>query len=249
MNKFFKIHASGNNFLVIFNKKSFVVLNKYINNKVGIGCDQILIINKINLKNKIIKIQIFNNNLSIAKNCGNGIRCLSWFFLIKIKKNNFISFDLDKKYIHAWKRKKIFTLYKFPNFVKKLLIRINNIFLNSCFVNLINLHIVFFINNIKTKKIKFVSKTIKYFFNDAYNIEFVQILKNNKIYIRIFEKAVGETYSCGSGIISSICYIYKYIFKRKNFFVNSIGGNCQILVSNNNIIIYGNINFCYFGFI
>ncbi|AFP84223.1 diaminopimelate epimerase [Candidatus Carsonella ruddii HT isolate Thao2000] len=242
MNKFFKIHACGNNFLVFFcNNKLFF---KKILNKINLSCDQLLIIKNINIINYIIKIKIFNNNLLEALNCGNGVRCLSWYFLIK-KKNFLINFKLNKNYIYSISNKNIHTIYKVLK-IKTIIIRINNYFLKFFFVNLINLHLVLFVKNINSIFLKKIYIKIKSFFEDKYNIEFLKLLKKNNFYIRIFERGVGETYSCGSGIMSASYCIQKKIFN--NYYkINSIGGDCYILFFKKYVSIYGKVNFCFFG--
>ncbi|BFI91006.1 hypothetical protein [Candidatus Carsonella ruddii] len=247
MFKFIKIHACGNDFVVIFENKKKIFLKKILNKKTNLSCDQLLIVNHINLKYNYVKIKIFNNNLLEAQNCGNGIRCLSWYFLLNKKKKEILSFKLNKNFIYSFKNKKIFTIYKIPK-IKKIYIKIKKIFFKIFFVDLINLHLVFIIKSINSNLLKNISKTIIFYFGDIYNIEFLQIISINNIYIRIFERNVGETYSCGSGIISSISCIYK-LFYLKDFKINSIGGDCFIKFIKKFVIIYGKVNFCFFGYI
>ncbi|XOD38980.1 MAG: hypothetical protein ACAF48_01140 [Candidatus Carsonella ruddii] len=250
MLKFLKLHASGNDFLIIFATKTFNLLKKYLNKKTGVSCDQLFIIKSVNYKYKFINIKIFNNNLIEAKNCGNGIRCLSWFFLLKLKKFIFINFVLNKKIIYSWKtKKKFFTTYKIPKINIKIIFRFENKFLKACFINLLNLHIIFIVKNINSNNLIFLKKKIIFFFNDTYNIEFIQIIKYNNFYIRIFEKNVGETYSCGSGIISSCCYIKNFYLLNSNIFINSLGGNCIVGFIKKFVTICGKVNFCFYGYI
>ncbi|XZR52997.1 MAG: hypothetical protein ACM3Q5_01110 [Candidatus Carsonella ruddii] len=246
MFNFIKIHACGNDFVILFKNEKKIFLKKILNKKTNLSCDQLLIIKSINLKINSIKIKIYNNNLSIAKNCGNGIRCLSWYFLIKNKKKKIINFNLNNNFIYSFKNKNIYTFYKIPK-IKIIYIRLRKYFFKIFFVNLINLHIVFIIKNINSNLLKLISKIIIFYFGDKYNIEFIQLLKINNIYIRIFERNVGETYSCGSGIISSISCIKKFFFIN-NYKINSIGGICFIKFVKKFVIIYGKVNFCFFGF-
>ncbi|XZR52588.1 MAG: hypothetical protein ACM3Q7_01110 [Candidatus Carsonella ruddii] len=247
MFKFIKIHACGNDFVVIFKNKKKIFLKKILYKKTNLSCDQLLIINNINFKNNSIKIKIYNNNLSEAQNCGNGIRCLAWYFLVKKKLKKIINFNLNNNFIYAFKNKNIYTFYKIPK-INNIYIRIKKKFFKIFFVNLINLHLIFLIKNINSILLKNITKTIIFYFGDKYNIEFLQIVKINNIYIRIFERDVGETYSCGSGIISAISCIYNLFFL-SNFKINSIGGYCFVKFIQKFVIIYGKVNFCFFGYI
>ncbi|MBY0585428.1 hypothetical protein K5B08_00805, partial [Candidatus Carsonella ruddii] len=89
MLKFLKLHACGNDFLIFFKLVKKNLLKKYLNKKTGVCCDQLFIIKSVNYKNRFINIKIYNNNFTKATNCGNGVRCLSWFFLLKLKKFSF----------------------------------------------------------------------------------------------------------------------------------------------------------------
>ncbi|MFI4883695.1 MAG: hypothetical protein ACH6QQ_00590 [Candidatus Carsonella ruddii] len=237
MIKFLKLHTCGNDFIIFFKKIKKKV--KKVNKKPGIFCDQIFNIISINYKKNFLKIKIFNNNFTKANNCGNGLRCLSWFFFLKLKKK-FLCFFLNNNIIISFKKnKKIFVMYDIPKKKQKILFRIKYLFFKSFYINLINIHIIFLINNIKSKKIHFIVFNIINNFGNIYNIEFLQIIKKNYLYIRIFESNVGETYSCGSGKICSIVFLKLYKLILSNVFINSIGGSCNIELNNKHVLIYG----------
>ncbi|MFI4847138.1 MAG: hypothetical protein ACH6QJ_00600 [Candidatus Carsonella ruddii] len=237
MIKFLKLHTCGNDFIIFFKKIKKIF--KKINKKPGLFCDQIFIIKKLNYKKKFIKIKIFNNDFNVANNCANGIRCLSWFFFLKLKKK-FLFFFLNNSIIISFKKnKKNFVIYNIPKKKKKILFRIKYLFLKSFYINLINIHIIFLINNIKSKKIHFIINNIIDNFGNIYNIEFIKIIKKSYLYIRIFERSVGETYSCGSGIISSAYFLKINKIVLNNVYINSIGGNCNIKFNKQYIFYYG----------
>ncbi|MGK2912832.1 MAG: hypothetical protein ACSLEI_01045 [Candidatus Carsonella ruddii] len=238
MIKFLKLHTCGNDFIIFFKKiKNYL---KKINKKPGLFCDQIFNIINLNYKKKFVKIKIFNNNFTEANNCGNGIRCLSWFFFLKLKIKFLYFFLNNNNFIITFKQhKKNFVIYNIPKKKIKILFRIKYLFFKSFYINLINIHIIFLIKNIKSKKKYFIVNNIINNFGDVYNIEFIQIINKSFLYIRIFEKNVGETYSCGSGKISAFYFLKFYQLILNNICINSIGGNCNIKLYNNYILIYG----------
>lgn len=82
MNRFYKFHGLGNDF-IIFEENCQINFNinliKLLCNRYkGIGADGIiLLIQNNNLNN--YEIKIYNSDGSIAKICGNGIRCIVKF--------------------------------------------------------------------------------------------------------------------------------------------------------------------------
>ncbi|MBI4837773.1 MAG: diaminopimelate epimerase, partial [Nitrospirae bacterium] len=90
--QFTKMHALGNDFIVIDNRKlklkNFSRLSKKLcHRKFGIGADQLLAL--CNSKKADFKMRIFNPDGGEAEMCGNGIRCLAkyiWDKKIKSEK-------------------------------------------------------------------------------------------------------------------------------------------------------------------
>ncbi|MDR3285333.1 MAG: hypothetical protein LBS83_01470 [Holosporales bacterium] len=83
---FTKMQAAGNDFVVIdardnLLKISSEIAKKIADRKYGIGCDQVLIMER-SLKADV-KIRIYNADGSEAFACGNGARCVAWLCMEK----------------------------------------------------------------------------------------------------------------------------------------------------------------------
>jgi len=94
MNKinFTKMQSLGNDFVIIDQLKSSFVLSKkqikkICNRNYGIGCDQLLIIEKSNKKNIAFKYKIYNKDGSESGQCGNGAKCVARYYFDKYCKN------------------------------------------------------------------------------------------------------------------------------------------------------------------
>lgn len=71
------------------------------------------------------------------------------------------------------------------------------------------------------------------------NFEFIT-LKNNSINLRVFERGVGETLSCGTGICAaSIAAYYFQDQKHNSYNICVPGGNLRTLINNNRITLFG----------
>ncbi len=83
--KFYKMQGCGNDFVVIDKKHlqndlKDEQIKLLCDRNYGIGCDQLLIFNL--KKTGIIELLIYNQDGSVALNCGNGIRCIGMLMQI-----------------------------------------------------------------------------------------------------------------------------------------------------------------------
>ena len=81
------MHGLGNDFIIFDNINNPTIyevnfIKKISNRRVGIGCDQILIIENTNVKEKF-KVKMFNSDGSETGACGNGTRCVADYLMKK----------------------------------------------------------------------------------------------------------------------------------------------------------------------
>lgn len=85
---FTKMQGAGNDFVVVDSFTSAVSLTsaqikKIANRHFGVGCDQLLIVEKTSLPNVDFKYRIFNADGGEVEQCGNGARCFVRFVRAK----------------------------------------------------------------------------------------------------------------------------------------------------------------------
>lgn len=200
--KFTKIVASGNDFIVIDNRRHiFPVKNKNFIIKLcafhtGIGADGVLLLENSHRAN--FRMRIFNPDGSEPEMCGNGARCIGLF---------------------AWQKKlipKIFTIETLAGLIKAEIVSRDSvkiylgepkdIKLNKK-IHTVNTgvpHAIIYVHNIDKVDVEKIGKTIRWskqFQPEGTNVDFVQILGKNKISIRTYERGIeGETLACGTGV-------------------------------------------------
>lgn len=189
---FIKAHALGNDFILIKTDEdlSFDYIKKICDRKIGIGCDQLLILNSNNF------VKIFNNDGSVAKMCGNGLRALalSLFLNEKIKFNEFQTIS-RKVFLEVIDEENIIL-----NFDKEANIQEND---GKFYVEIGNLHEIRIV-----EKEAFLDNLTK-FKNDKYNVSI--IYKNNSIFhARTLELGAQETNACGSAAFA-IASVLNYL--------------------------------------
>ena len=82
-----KAQGAGNDFIIVdknvdFIRKSKKAIRRLCDRRFGVGCDQLILLKKIN---SYYQVTFYNSDGSIGKNCGNGLRC-AYKFLVEVKK-------------------------------------------------------------------------------------------------------------------------------------------------------------------
>ena len=204
--KFQKFHGASNDFVIIdghfLEKITSAAIKRICDRKRGVGADGLIFVSKPKGKNVIFKF--FNSDGNEADFCGNGLRCATMF----CKLNYGISDVLFKtnsgicstKFVS---RKKI--LVEVPVNIKAQKIRFSGKTLFFCDTGVP--HTVIIVKNLKDIDVEKKGKIIRWhdFFSPAgTNVDFVEIISENKIFLRTYERGVeGETDACGSGACAS----------------------------------------------
>lgn len=256
MFSFYKMQATGNDFIIInfLEKKleySFKLLSKFLCDRhFGVGGDGVLILETSEIAD--FKMRIFNKDGSEAEMCGNGIRCLSKY-IYESQLTDKLEFKIEtiagvkniKLYIEGNTVEEIevdmgrakFNLEDIPviylenNYQGKLNIEKLEIYP----VSIGNPHAVCFVEDVSKIDIKGLGEFIenyKYFPNKT-NVEFVQIIDKKNIKVRIWERGVGETLSCGTGACAAAVISNKYKDTNSKLTVNLLGGKLTVFCDEN----------------
>lgn len=252
MFSFFKMQATGNDFILInyFENNleySYKLLAEFLCDRhFGVGADGLLIIEKS--KSADFKMRIFNKDGSEAEMCGNGIRCFAKFvyekrltnkteFLVETLsgiKNINLELEGEKvSKIYVDMGEPIFNIEKIPVFYREKTYN-GNLYIEGIEVypvSMGNPHAVCFVDDVSKIDINKYGKLIedyKYFPNKT-NVEFVQILNENKIKLRVWERGVGETLSCGTGICAATVIANTYKSTNSKLTVETKGGNLNTI--------------------
>jgi len=204
---FTKMVASGNDFVVIESAGSrvrgFAGLAKEIcDRRYGVGADGLLILEKSKIAD--IKMRIFNADGSEAEMCGNGARCVALYLgkpHVKIEtKAGTIESQVNADHVKIKLTDPRDTKLDMP-------IKVNNRTLHVNFINTGVPHTVIFVEGLDKIDVTNLGKQIRFhksFAPSGTNVDFIEILKNNSIKIRTYERGVeDETLACGTGAVAS----------------------------------------------
>ena len=262
MISFFKMQATGNDFIIINAIKekfrySYWDLSRFLcNRKFGIGADGVIFLEEG--KKAQFKMRIFNQDGSEAGMCGNGIRCLarylyeeglvnnSKFEIETLSGNKAIELVLENKTVIGIKVDMGETVAE-----EKLDVDIDGKIFTGYKIYTGNPHFVCFINDLSIEELeKYGPKIETYkFFPDKTNVEFVKVVNQSRIKMLVWERGVGRTFSCGTGACAASVASNLYQFTESELTVELEGGNLKTIYNkeSSKIVLIGNAEIVYKG--
>jgi len=244
--KFDKYQGVGNDFIIfdnrenILNKITAEQVNKMCDRRFGIGSDGLMLLNK--KEGFDFEMVYFNADGNEGSMCGNGGRCITQFACtIGIKKKQYLFSAIDG--VH----KSEITLGKE---VKLQMSDVTNIdfSLDHYILDTGSPHYVKFITGIKDFDVVTEGRKIrksKDFAKKGINVDFVETLSDDKIYVRTYERGVeDETLSCGTGVTASALVAAHNDNGFNRVEVKTNGGNLSVEFDKKSDMEFANIWLC-----
>lgn len=222
---FTKMHGIGNDFIVLDHTKSPFQLTKEIiqslsHRQLGIGCDQLLVVENSTLKDVDFKYRIFNQDGNEVEQCGNGARCFYRFvkdkhltdkasIRVETKSDVIELTEDDEHMIEVNMGEPIFNpkLIPFISDTEKNEYSISidlpdqKGLINIAALSMGNPHAVITVEDINKAHVKILGAYLEShaLFPKRVNVGFMEIVTPHHIRLRVFERGVGETLACGTG--------------------------------------------------
>jgi diaminopimelate epimerase len=220
---FTKMHGLGNDFVVLDARKidgslDAKQINYIADRHQGIGCDQVLVIEKPKEKSADVFMRIFNSDGGEVDACGNGTRCVASLMMSELRSKNIaiqtnagildstsvddgnVSVDMGPANL-GWKD--IPLAHEAETLALDLSIGVLS---NPVMVNVGNPHAVFFVDDVASVPLESLGPEIENhkMFPKRTNVEVAQILLNGSIRLRVWERGVGITNACGTGACATL---------------------------------------------
>ena len=254
MLKFTKMHGLGNDYVYMdaINQdiKDRNELAKFVSDRhFGIGSDGLILIDKSDKAD--FKMQMFNSDGTEAEMCGNGIRCVGKFVYDKgltdketitietlagIKTLKLTIEDGKMKLARVDMGEPILEPEKIPVIaketpVKNLKLKAEDKEFTFTCVSMGNPHAVTFIKEDVNKfdickygKILEIDKA----FPKRSNIEFINVVDDHTLKMRVWERGAGETLACGTGACASVVSAILNGYTSREVTVHLLGGDLSI---------------------
>jgi diaminopimelate epimerase len=225
--KFIKMHGTGNDYVYmdLFRDRadgnSAELAKKVSHRHYGIGSDGLILIKPRSDGDG--EMEMFNADGSKSEMCGNGIRCVAkyvhdhyargkdelklmtgngWLTARIVKRDAKGAAELIRIDMGApiWQGLKIPTTFDLPEVLEQKIEVAGKTFTFSS-VSMGNPHCVIYVDDVKNFPVETIGPLIEThrFFPRKVNVEFVQIVKQDEVIQRTWERGAGETWACGTG--------------------------------------------------
>ena len=219
--KFTKMHGAGNDFVVLDGVRQHIELDPeqlrlLADRHFGVGCDQILLVEKAQSKEADFRYRIFNADGGEVEQCGNGARCFMRFVhdqqltpkreIVVETRSGLITPRLEQDgRVTVDMGTPIFEPARIPfdgghGAVSEPL-EVTGAMLDISALSMGNPHAVQVVDDINLAPVEKLGPLIEHHprFHKRVNAGFMQIMDRNHIKLRVYERGAGETLSCGTG--------------------------------------------------
>ena len=225
MYKFTKMHGAGNDFVVLDGVRVAIALSPeqlrlLADRHFGVGCDQILLVEKSQTAEADFGYRIFNADGGEVEQCGNGARCFMRFVhdqKLTIKREirvetlgGVISPRLEQDgRVTVNMGAPIFEPSRIPYIgsvaVSEPLEIVGEI-LEVSALSMGNPHAVQVVEDVERAPVEKLGPLIENHprFPKRVNAGFMQIMDRHSIRLRVYERGAGETLSCGTGACAAV---------------------------------------------
>jgi diaminopimelate epimerase len=205
--EFFKYHGTGNDFIIIDNRKlqwnpDHQQVAFLCNRHLGIGSDGLMLLS--NAAGFDFGMTYFNSDGNESTMCGNGGRCLTAFARM-------LGMIETKAHFYAIDGEHEAVILNESGNLSHIKLKMKEVMVEepvggNFFIDTGSPHYVIFGTNVNRMDVVKKARKIRYdtcFAEEGTNVDFVEI-KNNHLFVRSYERGVeDETLSCGTGITAS----------------------------------------------
>ena len=245
---FTKMHGLGNDYLYVYGKvpeNITELCTKLSDRHFGAGSDGMIFIEQSDVAD--CRMRIYNADGSEAKMCGNGVRCVGKYFYDKgYTDKTHLTVEtlsgiktLDLRII-AGKVRYVTVDMGYAEVSEDKRLYFSDGELTCTPVSVGNPHAVIFVSDAEKASVETTGPLVEHCkdFPDGVNAEFVEVLGQNTLRMRVWERGSGITMACGTGACASAAAAVSKGFcdYEKPIKVILDGGTLEINVSHDNRI-------------
>jgi len=223
---FTKMQGLGNDFVLLDARSAPFTLGpaqlaQLANRRYGVGCDQVLVIDRAELAGATVRYRVFNADGTPAQHCGNGIRCVAHYlaargdvpgdaltielggqgYALRLHGDASVAVDMGEPAFEpaalplAQETRAAHYEVEFDGSVHRF-----------GAVSMGNPHAVFAVADVTQAPVGTLGAFLQQhpLFPERVNVGFMQVLSRERIRLRVFERGAGETPACGTGACGAV---------------------------------------------
>lgn len=248
--RFTKMHGLGNDFVVFDGINQTVTLTpeqcrRIADRHFGVGCDQILLVEKPTRADVDFRYRIFNADGGEVEQCGNGARCFVRFVhnqgltnktSIRVETASGIIEPclLDNGLIRVDMGAPRFAPADIPFAAETetmtYSLKVGQHVINIAALSMGNPHAVLRVNDLDSAPVDILGPAIESHgrFPQRVNAGFMQVLTPHDIRLRVYERGAGETLACGTGACAAAVAGIRQNWLKSPVSVHTRGGDLVI---------------------
>ncbi len=223
---FTKMHGLGNDFVLIDAWAGQPIpdaarVRRIADRHFGVGCDQLLVIDRPDVPGADIRYRIFNADGSTAGQCGNGIRCVARYLHDRGRlAGERLVAATGERMLEAWldadgavrvnmgepelEPDRIPLLAKARSTVYEMEVAGERLAVGA--VSMGNPHAVLVVPDVDVAPVATLGAALEQHpaFPERVNAGFMQVVDRGRIRLRVFERGAGETLACGTGACAAV---------------------------------------------
>jgi diaminopimelate epimerase len=216
MLRFTKMHGAGNDFVVLdFTQTPFTLsaeqLRKIADRHRGVGCDQILVVEKPRDPSADFRYRIFNADGGEVEQCGNGARCFVKFVQArKLSAKREIRVEtLGGMIVPRLEDDGEVTVNMGAPVVELPLIQVVEVKGEKTELSILSMgnpHAVQVVADVEAAPVTTQGPALEQHprFPNRVNAGYMQVRERHRIALRVWERGAGETLSCGTGACAAV---------------------------------------------
>ena len=220
---FIKMHGLGNDFVILDAREAALALDAasacaIANRRTGIGCDQVIVMEKADDGLADVFMRIFNADGGEVAACGNAARCVASLLFADSGSEHVvigtesglrdaekapdgrISVDMGRA-LFDWRDIPLTEAIdsNHPGISEGPLV-------GGCAVGMGNPHLVFFVDDAESVALETLGPKLEHhpLFPERTNVEIVEVLSPEKLCLRVWERGAGITSACGTGACAAL---------------------------------------------
>ena len=256
--QFTKMHGAGNDFVVLDATRAPIELSpdqlrRLGDRRLGVGADQILMVEAGRREGVDFHYRIFNHSGDEVEHCGNGARCLVRFVhqrgltskrSVRVETvNNLLELQLqDDGRVSVDMNRPIFDLARVPFDASGLQPRLEAGFerwplaigegrtVEVGVLSMGNPHAVQRVDDVREAPVATLGPRIESHprFARRVNAGFMQVISRHQVALRVYERGTGETLACGTGACAAVVAGIRYGWLDRRVDVQARGGLLSI---------------------